>query len=231
MTRVKSEASKGGETTAGQFVRDRILSAAFAAFTEHGYTQASTLDIATRAKVSKRELYALFGSKQQMLVACIAERAKRMRLPAERPPLRDRRDLHAALVAFGSVLLAEISDPDVIAVFRLAVAEADRTAEVAQALDVYGRKAARAALQEILEQAQSASLLNGADPDRMASQFMALLWEDLMVGLMLGVAGRPGPGEVRRRARDAADAFLRLHPERDDAPLPASRDRGGAQNV
>jgi hypothetical protein len=41
---------------------------------------------------------------------------------------------------------------------------------------------------------------------------------------MLGLAGRPGPGEVRRRARDAADAFLRLHPPREsDAPVPASR--------
>src|SRR5207302_10278583 len=54
--------------------RARILSAAFAAFTEHGFAKASTLEIATRAMVSKRELYALFGNKQQMLITCISER-------------------------------------------------------------------------------------------------------------------------------------------------------------
>jgi Bacterial regulatory proteins, tetR family len=34
-------------------VRERILSAAFGAFMERGYSGASTLEIATRAKVSK----------------------------------------------------------------------------------------------------------------------------------------------------------------------------------
>jgi AcrR family transcriptional regulator len=227
VARAKPDPVRGEQAPVEPSIRDRILGAAFEAFTRHGYTQASTLEIATRARVSKRELYALFGSKQQMLIACIAARAQRMRLPADRPALRDRKDLQAALIAFGCVLMDEISDPDVIAVFRLAVAEADRSAEVAQALEVYGRKASRLALREILEQAQSAGLLNGADPDRMAAQFMALLWEDLMVGLMLGVAGRPGPGEVRRRSREAAEAFLRLHPQRDDAaPLSAPGERG-----
>jgi len=39
-------------------VRARILEAAFAAFMEKGYATTSTLEIATRARVSKRELYA-----------------------------------------------------------------------------------------------------------------------------------------------------------------------------
>ena len=57
--------------------RDRIIEAAFSAFRENGYAQTSTLEIATRAKVSKRELYGLVGDKQKMLVACITERAGR----------------------------------------------------------------------------------------------------------------------------------------------------------
>ena len=56
-------------------VRGRILAAAFSAFTERGFAETSTLEIATRARASKRELYALFGSKQDMLIACISERA------------------------------------------------------------------------------------------------------------------------------------------------------------
>jgi hypothetical protein len=39
--------------------RERILDAAFASFMKSGYATTSTLEIATRARVSKRELYAV----------------------------------------------------------------------------------------------------------------------------------------------------------------------------
>src|ERR1700743_1331601 len=64
-------------------VRGRILEAAFTAFTGRGFAETSTLEIATRARVSKRELYALFGSQQEMLIACISARARRLRTPAD----------------------------------------------------------------------------------------------------------------------------------------------------
>ncbi len=212
----------------GDSIRNRILSAAFGAFTEHGFTQASTLEIATRARVSKRELYSLFGSKQQMLVACIQARGKRMRLPVEWPVPGSRAELEAGLVKFGSVLLQEITDPDVIATFRLAISEADRSPEVAQALQQYGRGAARIACVEILERACSAGLLPRADPGRMAGHFLSLLVGDVVMGLALGVAKRPGGPEIRRRASEAADAFLRLYPEGNAAeavPESAPRER------
>jgi len=46
----------------GTAVRGRILDAAFAAFMKSGYATASMLEIATRARVSKRELYAPVGN-------------------------------------------------------------------------------------------------------------------------------------------------------------------------
>src|SRR5262249_24675827 len=82
-------------------MRRRILGAAFEAFVEEGYAGTSTLDIATRAKVSKRDLYAHFGSKQDMLVACIKSRAERMRLLPDLPAPRTRQMLAATLTAFG----------------------------------------------------------------------------------------------------------------------------------
>src|SRR5579863_300391 len=97
-------------------VRKRILKAAFAAFTRGGYVPTSTLDIATRARVSKRELYRLVGNKQEMLIACISERAKRLDVPVDLPVLRDRRTLQQVLSSFGTKLLREVSDPTVIAV-------------------------------------------------------------------------------------------------------------------
>src|SRR5499425_241301 len=188
-------------------VRKRILKAAFAAFTKSGYATASMLEIATRARVSKRELYALVGNKQEMLIACIGERAKRLDVPADLPVPRDRETLARVLASFGARLVREVSDPTVIGVFRLAIAEAVQAPEVARALDSTGREASRAALRKIMAQAQASGLLAGR-PAELAGQFAGLLWRDLMVSLLLGVAERPTPREIAGRARDATAAFL-----------------------
>jgi AcrR family transcriptional regulator len=199
---------KGGEEAA---VRQRILEAAFAAFMKSGYAMASTLEIATRARVSKRELYALVGNKQEMLIACISERAKRFDVPADLPVLRDRKTLEQVLVSFGTKLVREISAPTVIAVYRLAIAEAVQAPEVARVLNSVGRKASHAALGKIMAQAHASGLLTGR-PEELAEQFAGLLWGLLLVSLLLGVAKRPSPRQVAGRARDAAAAFLQLHP-------------------
>jgi AcrR family transcriptional regulator len=189
--------------------RARILDAAFSAFSESGYARTSTLEIATRARVSKRELYALVGNKHQMLVACITSRARRLAVPAHLPEPRDRRTLGQVLTEFGAHLLGEITDPTTIAVFRLAIAEAERAPEVARALDSIGREASRMALRDLLARASAAGLVRG-DPAEVAEQFTALLWGSLLVSLLLGVAERPSPSENRRRAHAASAAVLKL---------------------
>ena len=195
--------------------RQRIVEAAFSAFMESGFAAASTLEIATRARVSKRELYALVGSKQEMLVACIRERAKRLQMP-DLPEPHDRQALARTLETFGTQLLREVSDPTVIAVFRLAIAEAVRAPEVARALNSLGVETGRAALREVMTRARSAGLVSG-DPSEMAEHFAGLLWGNLKVSLLLRVAERPRPRENDRRARDAAAAFLKLYPQPDKA--------------
>jgi AcrR family transcriptional regulator len=191
--------------------RERILEAAFRAFRKSGYAKASTLEIATRARVSKRELYALVGNKQEILIASISGRAKRLAVPANLPALRDRETLEQVLVSFGTKFVHEVSDPAVIGVFRLAIAEAVQAPEVARTLDSIGREASRAALRKIMAEAQASGLLTGR-PAELAERFGGLLWRDLLVSLLLGVAKRPHPREIAGRARDAAAAFLQLHP-------------------
>jgi AcrR family transcriptional regulator len=197
--------------TSDATVRERILSAAFDAFRARGYAATSTLEIATRARVSKRELYALVGNKQKMLIAAIGERAKRLQARADMPMVRDRVTLAQVLTAFGMQLVREVSDPHVIAVFRLAIAEAVQAPQVARTLDSLGRETSRAALRHIMSESRAAGLIDG-DPSELAEQFSGLLWRDLLVGLLLGVAQRPNPRAIEARARDAAEAFLRLHP-------------------
>src|SRR5580700_4879243 len=154
-------------------VRERVLSAAFATFRDRGFAGASTLDIATRAKVSKRELYTLFDDKHAMLTACIAERAKRMRLPLNLPAVESRAALAATLNQFGIAILQGVWDPKVLAVYRLAIAESDRSPEIARVLDRAGREPNRAALVELLTMAQANGLVGTVEPATMAARFFA----------------------------------------------------------
>jgi AcrR family transcriptional regulator len=202
-------------------IRERVLAAAFAAFRDRGYAGASTLEIATRAHVSKRELYALFDSKQTMLAACIDERARQMRLPLELPSPTSRAALAATLVSFGMSVLRGVCDPNVLAVYRLAIGEWEASPELARTLDRSGREANWAALTGMLTEAQGRGLIGqgepAVDPAVMAARFFALLWGDLLVRLLLGVTGTPAPAELESRARAAAEAMLTFFPGATDA--------------
>jgi len=191
--------------------RQRILRAAFPLFMRRGFAASSTLDIATAAKVSKRELYALFRTKEALLGACITARAEQMRRPVRSVVIEDREGLTQTLIAFGKTVLYEVSAPEVIGVYRLAVAESTHAPKVARLLDQAGRQSNRAALAALLRQAQALNLIAHRDPQELAGRFAALLWEDLLVRLLLRVAKRPTPAEAERRARNAAEEFLRLY--------------------
>jgi len=96
--------------------------------------------------------------------------------------------------------------------FRLAIAEASRTPDIAQSLNDIAIAASRDSLREIMRRAESAGLLGG-EPAEMAAQFFGLLWGNLMLGLLLGIAERPHRREIDRRAEAATAAFLRAYPE------------------
>jgi hypothetical protein len=61
-----------------------------------------------------------------------------------------------------------------------------------------------------MARAQTSRLLNGR-PAELAEQFGGLLWGNMMVSLLLGVAERPNLRDIAARARDATAAFLQLH--------------------
>jgi AcrR family transcriptional regulator len=193
-------------------VRDRILSAAFTAFRERGFSEATTSEIATLAKASKRELYACFENKQEMLIAGIAEHAKRIRPPLDLPAPRSREALLRTLTAFGTATLRGVCEPGVLAVYRLAIGESERSPKIANALDSAGRKANRAALSAFLAKAVANDLLAHHDPATMADFFCALLWGDVLIRVLLRVSNVPSINEMERRASEASRALLASFP-------------------
>jgi AcrR family transcriptional regulator len=213
--------------------RRSILEAAYQVLVERGYAGASTLEIATRARVSKRELYAEFGSKSGILRALIAATAARMQLPLATAEILDRDDLAAALVSYGTTALGELTSPHVVAINRLAVAEAGRSSEMGGILEDTGREPNRKALIDLVARAQASGVLRPGEPGAIAGEFFSLLIGDLMYRLLLGVVPRPGAKEIKKRAQAATQLVLALHArQRDDGKWTNSnfRPSGSAKN-
>jgi len=188
-------------------IRERVLKAAFTLFREHGFSSTSMLDIVTRARVSKRDLYALFNNKHAVLAACISERAQRMRRPLDPTiPVPQTRDgLATLLVELGVSILKTVCHPEVLTVFRLAIAESDRAPEIARTLDSSGREANQKALTELLRKAQARGLVLAGDPAVLAVRYLDVLWGDLLIRLLMRVREAPKEREIEVRARAATE--------------------------
>jgi AcrR family transcriptional regulator len=183
--------------------RERLLQATFAVVSEHGFAGASTLEIATRAQVSKRDLDALFYTKQAMLVASITERAGRMRQPLNlaSPVAQSREVLEATLGQFGQIDPARPVQPQCAGVYRLAIAESARAPDIAWTLGKAGREANHLALGAWLAQARE--LIGAGNPAAMAAHFLATVGGALLIQLLLRVREVPTAGEIESRARIA----------------------------
>lgn len=190
--------------------RERLLEAAFALFCEHGFSDVSMLQIATRAQVSKRDLYALFRNKLAVLADCIKERARRLRGPldeADQAP-KTREALAATLVEIGVSILKGVSQPEVLTVYRLTISESDRAPEIARLLDRNGREANHKALTKLLTKAQAKNLIVAGKPADLATRFFAILWDDLLIRLLMRLREPPTDDEVRERAHIATETLF-----------------------
>src|ERR1035437_9924207 len=97
---MKQERSAATSNGLDQGRRNAILDAAREVFGERGYHQASTLEIASRARTSKRALYELFGNKGGIVKAMITERVRNMRHPFDMQPPASRDEFFTILKRF-----------------------------------------------------------------------------------------------------------------------------------
>lgn len=190
--------------------RARILDAAFEVLRARGYGATQTREIAARAKVSKRDIYRHFGSKDGIFAALIAVRAERMRGPALDADVGSREALSATLRQVGVNFLEQLYDPAVVSMFRLAIASAEASAGLARILERTAFQPIRRAVTEMMARAVDAGVATG-DPSRLAIEFLGLLTGNTHVSILLGIADPPRRADRTRHSKAAAAAFLRLY--------------------
>ena len=187
--------------------RHAFLEAATAVFLEKGYANATLDDIIARSGGSRQTLYSLFGGKQGLFEALIAERAAEVFAPFRTEDLLDRAP-DDVLVAVGIRFLQAVTTPRALGVYRRAVAEGVFMKELAERFWAMGPAHARAFLAEYFEQQTRRGTLRLQDPEQAAHQFWGMLLGSFQMQCLLGLREAPEPDEIEVFVRTAVAWFL-----------------------
>jgi AcrR family transcriptional regulator len=190
--------------------REQIIAVARDAFIRDGYAATSMSKISEEVGGSKRTLYSLFPSKQDLLIAVVDEESARLfdRLYDFAPPVSDPR---TAVALFAQRLLTMTLADDLIEFERMIIAESKRIPQLGQALAEYGLKRAVDRLTPFVAQAVESGMLRRCDP-RQAAQFLLDICSSHLQRLRLwNVIEAVTPDLVEKDAYMVMIAFLAVY--------------------
>jgi TetR/AcrR family transcriptional regulator, mexJK operon transcriptional repressor len=190
--------------------RAAILEIARTAFLQNGYAATSMSQIAAKLGGSKATLYSYFPSKKDLFFAVTeAESAKTLEHLYDVGELPG--DIREALLGFCRRFIGLILSDDMIAFYRLVVAESVRFPEIGQACNELGFKRGLDRMEGFLRKAVAAGTMRKADTYK-AAEFLLDLGAGYMHKLRLwNVAGQIAPEEIERQARLVTAAFLAIY--------------------
>jgi TetR/AcrR family transcriptional repressor of mexJK operon len=187
--------------------RRAFLEAATAAFLEKGYAATTLDDIIARSGGSRQTLYALFGGKQGLFKALVAERCRTIFGPLCGDDLLDQAP-DDVLVDLGIRFIETVTTPEALGVYRLVVSEGIFMKELAEQFWENGPARSRALLARYLERQVRRGALRLADPEQAAHQFWGMLLGNFQFQCLLGLRPAPDRAETEAYVRTAVARFL-----------------------
>lgn len=187
--------------------RQLIVDCAEAAFLDQGFQGASMAAIAARAGCSKGTLYNYFLSKEELFLACVARQCagfhdQMSSLTSGGGGLRE------TLAAIGRRYIEFVASDDVVRRFRVIVAEADRTPEMARAFYANGPARGAERIAAYLESAMAEGRLRAADPLRAAHHFLGLCYSQSWKARLCNAAPAPDVQAIGADVDDAVCVFM-----------------------
>ncbi|MEM9102143.1 MAG: TetR/AcrR family transcriptional regulator [Pseudomonadota bacterium] len=200
------KATAGGRTKSDEKSQN-ILSAAAKLFLEKGFERASMEAIAKEAGVSKQTVYSHFGSKEQLYQQVIYHKIQVYGLNALEDFQSD--DLKNSLIAFGHHFVELVTDPEVMNMFRIVIAESTSFPKIAQLFYESGPQNTLNVLSQYLKQTLDEHQLNGHQPLQMAIAFANLLKGDMYLKSMMCLDYPRQPQDLQNHIHFAVNTFLK----------------------
>lgn len=194
--RTKSEAKRQG-----------ILDAASEVFRVTGFEGASMSDICAKAGYSRATLYSYFPSKEALFLEVMLSGSHAQAEVITRALDPETPSIEEALVHFGKDLLAFIYSPEILALRRLAIAEATRS-DFGEMFYARSRKQGEVIISAFLKQAMSAGKLRQADPSIAMAHLSGLLESELEEMFYRTEIKPLDPLRLDRIARSAVSVFM-----------------------
>ena len=211
--------------------RERLIAAAEHVFVELGYGAASMDGIARGAGMSKKTIYQVFETKQDLFAAVIDSRKAALAAMIEAEGCDDERKPEDVLRRFLRQIAYFVLAPRQAALYRLAVAESQRAPELANAFHREGSTKACSALTEWLALQHERGVLDVPDAESAAKMLFYMAIAELQMQLLIGDCREPDAGAIDERVDRAVRLFLDGTRTRDkaketgrsqDTPAPAS---------
>lgn len=188
----------------------RILDAARDVFLEQGYDNASINDIMCRAGGSLSTLYRLFGSKLGLFEAMMEQTTNQVfaAFQAFECSIKRQETPEQALKRYARLLLERVLSPEAIGVYRLITTDCSSEREQIQQLFYSkGPKRINEKLAAYLSTQVDSGVLNIANPELAAFQFVDMVKGQFQLRVMLGMT--IPDAELDEAVEQAVDIFLR----------------------
>jgi AcrR family transcriptional regulator len=191
--------------------REAIMNVAREVFFEYGYSATSMSAIAARLGGSKGTLYNYFKSKEELFEAQVrelcggaADRILGSTHALEGPPVE-------TLTALGKHYLEHLYSEQTVKLFRILVAEAQRSPELGRMFYEVGPARGRKALEGYLESAKAHGFIGPSDCALAADQFLSLCKGSAHLQFLLNLIPPPTEQEIARQVEHAVSAFMTLY--------------------
>jgi len=189
--------------------RQAILDIAKEAFSQQGVSATSMSYIAKQLGGSKATLYNYFNSKEEIFAAVMDSSASEQ-ISNSFLSLDVNRCVRTSLLEFGYNFLNSILTPDAIAVYRMAVSEADRS-EIGRHFYNNGPKKGWQHLSEYIALQVTKGELKECDSWIAAMQFKALLSAEYVEQYAFAAIEKPSKQQIKATVEQAVSTFMSLY--------------------
>lgn len=189
--------------------RQAILDIAKEAFSQQGVSATSMSYIAKQLGGSKATLYNYFNSKEEIFAAVMDSSASEQ-ISSSFLSLDVNRCVRTSLLEFGYNFLNSILTPDAIAVYRMAVSEADRS-EIGRHFYNNGPKKGWQHLSEYIALQVTKGELKECDSWIAAMQFKALLSAEYVEQYAFAAIEKPSKQQIQATVEQAVNTFMSLY--------------------
>jgi len=193
----------------------RIVAASFEVFSEYSFQDATTAEIARRAQVSKRDLYAHFPDKHSLLIAVVTDLLKAEEDSIAETIARTQvlPSLREKLEVLGFTLIAKALSAPMSLIARHVASESISRPLIGVVYFENGPARRSKLISEFLStQATASKGPMAADFSEAGEHYLALIAHQPLLAALLGMQDQWDNVSMQLHVKRAVDCFLRAHP-------------------